>query len=73
MGGREWANEERMEIECPDCGKKLMVLRIACSGTIEPAPVQERQDDRRAYSLREVAENAESRTPCLGEPPLVET
>ena len=50
------SDEERLEIECPDCGKKLMVLRIARSRTIEPALVQERQDDRRAYSLREIAE-----------------
>jgi hypothetical protein len=54
--GKRRGDEERLEIECPDCGKKLMVLRIARSCTIEAAPVREPQDDRRAYSLREVAE-----------------
>jgi DNA-directed RNA polymerase subunit RPC12/RpoP len=26
--GKRMGDEERLEIECPDCGKKLMVLRI---------------------------------------------
>jgi len=53
---RRMNDEERLEIECPDCGKKLMVLRIAGPRQIQPVSVQERHDDRRAFSLREIAE-----------------
>ena len=49
-------NEDRLEIECPDCGKKLMILRIAGARQIHPGPVQQPQEDRRAFSLREIAE-----------------
>jgi hypothetical protein len=49
-------DEERLEIECPECGEKLIVLRIARKPQIQPATVQERDEDRRAFSLREIAE-----------------
>ena len=48
------SDEERLEIECPDCGKKLMVLRIA-------RPIQLVQSkeppntDLQAFSLHEAA------------------
>jgi hypothetical protein len=65
-------DEVRLEIQCPDCGKKLMVLRIAGTRLVQSAPILERQDDRRAFSLGEIAEkcgvsySAILRTPCQG-------
>jgi len=47
--------EERLEIECPDCSKKLIVLRIAGTRAAHPAPIPEPQKDRRAFSLGGIA------------------
>ena len=48
------SDEERLEIECPDCGKKLMVLRIARS--IQRSQAKESSNaDLQAFSLHEAA------------------
>jgi hypothetical protein len=47
------SNDEQLEIECPDCGKKLMALRIARRARIysQPAPAEALE----AYSLKQAA------------------
>jgi rRNA maturation protein Nop10 len=65
------SDDERLEIECPDCGKKLMVLRIARPARIySPQPPAEALE---AYSLKEAAKkcgvsyNALWRAACRGD------
>lgn len=47
--------EKRLEIECPDRGKKLIVLRIAGTRAAHPAAIPEPQEDPRAFSFGEIA------------------
>jgi hypothetical protein len=66
------SDEERLEIECLDCGKKLVVLRIV--RPIQPVQIKDSPNtDLQSYSVPESAKSAASLTVCFGEPRAKET